>query len=106
MRFLLALAFVCLACPAFAQEFVVRHREVTVSRSVISAQDHANHLAATGSFTHCGRRGHGYEGLGFSTVSPAAAIRSCCYWGRRVAVEIATAWCPNRRGWVAVVRYQ
>ena len=74
--------------------------------AVVSAQDHADYLAATHTFSHCGRRGGGYEGLGFSTVSPSAAVRRACYWGQRKAREIATAWCPLRRGWVAVVRYE
>jgi len=74
--------------------------------SVISAQDHADHLASTNTFVHCGRRGGGYEGLGFSTVSASAACRRACYWGQRPVREIGTAWCPLRRGWVAVVRYQ
>lgn len=74
--------------------------------SVISAQDHANHLASTNTFVHCGRRGGGYEGLGFSTVSASAACRRACYWGQRRVREIGTAWCPLRRGWVAVIRYE
>ena len=74
--------------------------------AVVSAQEHADYLAATHTFSHCSRRGGGYEGLGFSTVSPSAAVRRACYWGQRKAREIATAWCPLRRGWVAVVRYE
>ena len=76
------------------------------SVTVVSAQDHANHLAATNTFVHCGRRGGGYEGLGFSTVSPDHACRSACYWGQRRVREIGTAWCHHRRGWVAVIRYE
>lgn len=74
--------------------------------AVVSAQEHADYLAATHTFVHCGRRGGGYEGLGFSTVSPDAACRRACYWGQRRVREIGTAWCPLRRGWVAVVRYE
>jgi hypothetical protein len=72
---------------------------------VVSAQAHADHLAATGSFGHCSRRDGRYEGIGFSTTSPDAAIRACCYWGRKPVREIGTAWSARRRGWVAVVRY-
>jgi hypothetical protein len=76
-----------------------------VVQNVVSAQSHAEHLAATGSFSHCSKRGGGYEGLGFGS-SPEAACRNACFWGRRVVREIGTAWCPLRRGWVAVVRYE
>lgn len=76
------------------------------SVTVVSAQEHADHLAATNTFVHCGRRGSGYEGLGFSTSSPDHACRSACFWGQRRAKEIGTAWCPARRGWIAVVRYE
>lgn len=81
---------------------IVGARNVTV----VSAQEHADHLAATGTFAHCGRRGGGYEGIGFDPSSPDAACRRCCYWGQRRVREIGTAWSPLRRGWVAVVRYE
>jgi hypothetical protein len=74
--------------------------------TVVSAQEHAEHLACTNTFVHCGRRGGGYEGLGFSTCGPDAACRRACYWGQRRVREIGTAYCPARRGWVAVVRYE
>ena len=91
-----AVLVLCLAmAPASAQSVTV----------VVSAQEHASHLAATGGFSHCNRRGGGYEGLGFSTASPEAAVRRSCFWGQRPVKEVATAWCPRRRGWVAVVRY-
>ena len=71
-----------------------------------SAQRHAERLAATGAFSHCPDRGGApYEGLGFSSSSPDDACRRACFWGRRPVREIGTAWCPHRRGWVAVVRY-
>lgn len=74
-------------------------------RQYVSAQAHAQHLAATGTFGHCSRRGGGYEGIGMSSVSPDAAMRNCCYWGQRRVREIGTAWCAIRRAWIAVVRY-
>lgn len=101
MRFV-ALVISLAAVNAFAQEASVLVHD---QPGVVSAQAHADQLAATGSFAHCSRRGGVYEGLGFSTVSPAAAIRRSCFWGQRRVREAATAWCPQRRGWVAVVRY-
>lgn len=77
-----------------------------VVQNVVTAQEHAERLAATGGFSHCTNRGGGYEGLGFSTSSPRHACESACYWGRRRVREIGTAWCANRRGWVAVIRYE
>ena len=86
---------------------IVRQPRVVVNNvNVVSAQEHADQLACTNTFVHCGRRGSGYEGLGFSTSSPDAACRRACYWGQRRVREIGTAWCPARRGWVAVVRYE
>ena len=79
-------------------------RRVTVG--TVSAEEHACRLASTGGFSHCSNYGGGAEGLGFSTSSPDDAVRRCCFWGQRRPREIATAWCPRRRGWVAVVRYE
>ena len=103
MRYLFALVLVALAVPASAQEITARR--VVIHGDVISAQAHAESLASSGGFAHCGRRGGVYEGLGFSTRSPDDAIRRSCFWGQRKVREIGTAWCPQRRGWVAVVRY-
>lgn len=99
---LLALAFIC-AAPAFAQDVIVAgpRRTVIVSNG---AQGHAVTIARRGALVHasCGQ----VEGIGFSTVSADHAIRSCCFWGRRQAVDIGVAWSPIRRGWFAVVRYR
>lgn len=100
MRSILFVLLSLVAAAATAQESVL-----IVRPEGTSAQEHAEYLAATGAFTHCGRRGGCYEGLGFSTVSPTAAIRRSCFWGQRKVREVGTAWCPQRRGWVAVVRY-
>jgi hypothetical protein len=79
----------------------------TPRRVTVSAQEHADALASTGGFHHCRNYGGGYEGLGFSTSSdPQDAVRRCCFWGQRKPREIATSWCPHRRGYVAVVRYE
>jgi len=101
-------------CSLLRPQRVVVHNDapasviVSTPRSVtvVSAQSHADHLASTNGFSHCNRRGGGYEGLGFSTSSPDHACRSACFWGTRRVREIGTAWCPARRGWIAVVRYE
>jgi len=101
-------------CGLLRQQRVVVHSDaptsviVSTPRSVtvVSAQSHADQLASTNTFVHCGRRGSGYEGLGFSTSSPRHACESACFWGQRRVREIGTAWCPARRGWIAVVRYE
>jgi len=75
----------------------------------ITAQQQAEENARTGRLTHCrvlnGRR----EGIGFSSSSPDAAYRSCCYYqdaqrGRYRIVEKGVARGP--RGWFAVIRYE
>lgn len=104
--------FVCvafLAVPAFAQELVsvmVPPPSATAEIGYVSAQQHAEALAASGSFGHCSRRGRVIEGIGMSARSAADAVRRCCFWGTRKVREIGTAWCPARRLWVAVVRYE
>ena len=113
MRSILFALVVTFASVAAAQTTVcidgrcaIRQPKVVVQNVIVSAQEHAEQLAATNTFGHCGRRGGGYEGIGFSPASPDDACRRCCYWGQRRVREIGTAWCPARRGWVAVVRYQ
>ena len=97
---LFLLAVVCaFASVANADTTVVARRG-----SVISAQDHAVVIARRGSLVHssCGQ----YEGIGFSSVSPEHAKRSCCFYGKRTPVDIGVAWSPLRRGWFAVIRYR
>lgn len=96
MRSLILAIVMATACVAQAQVPVV---------IIVSAQEHAEHLARTNTFGHCGRRGGVYEGIGFSSVSAEDAMRRSCFWGQRRVREIGTAWSPVRRGWVAVVRY-
>lgn len=107
MRSIVLVVLVALAVPAFAQEQSVLVSPAPASSPVgyVSAQDHAQALACSGGFEHCRRRGGYYEGIGFSTVSPSAAVRRSCYWGVRKPREVGTAYCPQRRGWIAVVRY-
>lgn len=101
MRLFVACLLSLVASAAVAQDVIIaRPRSVVVT----GAADHAVVIARRGALVHsgCGQ----YEGIGFSTVSPDAAVRSCCFWGQRPAVEIGTAWSPLRRGWFAVVRYR
>ena len=95
--------------PAGVTVVAPQARRVTVSSG---AQSHADRLAATGITISRGaisQRHHasgvGREGLGFSTRSPGDAVRCSCFYGQFPIREQATAWCPSRRGWVAVVRY-
>jgi hypothetical protein len=99
MRFVLLAAALAFAAVANADTTVVARRG-----SVVSASDHAVVIARRGSLVHssCGQ----YEGIGFSTVSPEHAKRSCCFYGKRTPVDIGVAWSPLRRGWFAVIRYR
>lgn len=105
MRSIVFVFLAALAAPAVAQEQSVLVTPAPVAANYVSAQDHAQALACSGGFEHCRRRGGYYEGIGFSTVSPSAAVRRSCCWGVRKPREVGTAYCPQRRGWVAVVRY-
>lgn len=101
MRFLCFVALVLGSSLAIGQETVIVSRRPV---SVVTAQDAAIVLARRGTLVHtgCGQ----CEGIGFSTVSPDHAKRSCCYWGKRQPTDIGIAWSPIRRGWFAVVRYR
>lgn len=90
------------SCPQQKVE-VTQKTVTTTTTSTLSAQNAALIIAREGRLRHLGGHG-GFEGIGFSTVSPDAAIANCCYWGRRQAIEIATARGAN--GWFAVVRYR
>ena len=103
MRVLFALGVLFVGSSfAQAETVIVRRGAAIVISGVGAAQDAAVVIARRGHMvhTHCGQT----EGLGFSTVSADAAIRRCCYWGRREAVDIGVA--RGVRGWYAVVRYR
>ena len=81
---------------------------ITVT-TIVSAQEAADQMARTGVLRHCGRNGGRREGIGFSTSSADAAVRSCCYYqdamrGRYRIVERGVA--RGSRGWFAVIRYE
>lgn len=101
MRFVLLIAFALLSGVALADTNIYARR-VQIS----SAQEDAELMASTGVLRHCGRAGGRREGIAFSTSSPDAAIRSCCYYGRYRIAERAVVWSPVRRGWFAVIRYE
>lgn len=101
MRFAL-LILVALFCVPAVADTTVYARNVVVA----SAHDDACVMARTGVLRHLGRCGGRREGIAFSTASPEAALRSCCYYGRYRIVEKAVVWSPVRRGWFAVIRYE
>jgi hypothetical protein len=101
MRFVLTM-LLALCAAAVVADTNVYARRVFIS----SAQEDAEEMARTGILRHCGRNGGRREGIGFSTSSPDAALRSCCYYGRYRIVEKAVVWSPARRGWFAVIRYE
>lgn len=68
-----------------------------------SAQSSAQASAQAGRMAHRGGS-YRYEGVGFSAASAQQAIRNCCYYGQRVAIEIGVA--RGRNGWYACVRYR
>lgn len=69
------------------------------------AQWKAERQAAEGRMRHVGGGfgGGQYEGVGFDSRSPEAAIRRCCYWGKLPVLEIGVA--RGRNGWYATVLY-
>jgi len=104
MRWFLWMTLVLVVCNVVAADTVVVTQSV-----VVSAQQAAEDMARTGVLRHCGRAGGRREGIGFSTVSADAAVRSCCFYadaqrGRYRIVERGVARGP--RGWFAVLRYE
>lgn len=71
------------------------------------AQSKAEKQAAMGSCCHVGGgfNGGSAEGVGFSTSSPDAAVRRCCFYGKRHLRESGVAYGYNRQlrawGWFA-----
>ena len=70
-----------------------------------SAAGAVNLIIMTGRFRHHGHPAGLYEGIGMSSHSPQAAIQNCCFWGKRVPVDIATGRLNNGQ-YIAVVRYR
>lgn len=103
MRSVIFSIFACLfACTSIqAQSPVYKQGNVY---STYTAQGVAEKMAADGQCRHYGNPTGGYEGVGYSSSSPEAAKRNCCYWGTRPVRDIGIA--RGRRGWYACVRYQ
>ena len=99
-RIVLALALAFCGVVAQADNVVINARRV----SITSAQQDAEIMARSGVLRHCGTAGGRREGIGFSSASPDAAMRNCCYYGRYRIVEKGVARGP--RGWFAVIRYE
>ena len=104
MRFMMWMTFLMIVGAMTAKA----DQTFTVT-TTITAQEQAEENARTGRMAHCrvlnGRR----EGIGFSSSSADAAIRSCCFFaeaqrGRYRIVERGVARGP--RGWFAVIRYE
>lgn len=88
-------------------------QEVQPVRSVVHgfasglAQSKAEQQAARQSCCHVGGGYNGgrAEGVGFSTSSPEAAVRRCCFYGQRQLRESGVAYGYNRQlrawGWFA-----
>jgi len=93
--FFIALCLLASA-PAVAAE--------TVTITVTTAQEAAEHTARRGIVGHCTRRPSGVvEGVGFSAISADDAIKRSCFWGKRKVREIGVS--RGVRGWYAVVWY-
>lgn len=99
-RIVCALLVALCASVACADGVVIKARRVNIT----SAQQDAETMARTGVLRHCGTAGGRREGIGFSSSSPDAALRNCCYYGRYRIVEKGVARGP--RGWFAVIRYE
>ena len=105
MRWMVWMTFLLLmGATAARAETVLRIVEFS------SAQSDAGYMARTGVLRHCGKNGNTKrEGIGFSTVSADAAVRSCCFYadamrGRYRIVERGVARGP--KGWYAVIRLE
>lgn len=105
MRFLVC-ALGVFVCSQFANRECHAENYVVTTTTVVSAEDSCQQMARTGVLRHCGRAGGRREGIGFSTTSPDAALKACCFFGRYRIAEKAVVWSPIRRGWFAVIRYE
>ena len=123
MKLLFTIAFISCATLGMAQQIQLAPGEtlvaingvpVTQQRATTSTQKQAGLLhwkaARMAREGRCRHVGGGYlpgaraEGVGMSSSSPQAAVRNCCYYGRRPLVGSAVA--RGRGGWYAVNQYR
>lgn len=99
------MCLLAVACSVQAGPFFRSKNRTTGSSGGgnLSALESATISANCGVMAHRGGS-YAYEGVGFSSASPDAALRNCCYWGQRTVVESAVV--RGSRGWFACVRYR
>lgn len=79
------------------------NRTYNSGNSSLSAYESASISAQEGRMAHRGGS-YAFEGVGYSSVSPDAALRNCCYYGQKTIVESAVVRGVN--GWFACIRYR
>ena len=78
--------------------------EKVVAGDTSTAQGVALLIVQTGRFRHWGGNPFPAEGIGMGPT-PDAALRACCFYGRRTIADVGYARMPNGQ-WVAVARYR
>lgn len=102
MRTILAVIVAAACSSGLAADCVGSRCRVAVTGG---AQAHADRLAASGGFYHDSRHGTAFEGIGRASTPEQAIAAACRPRSALRVVDTATAWCPVRRQYVAVVRY-
>ncbi len=109
MTWRVLLALVCSASIAEAGPFrlfkpVPRPtNRSTTSGGNLTAYESASISAQQGRMAHRGGT-YAFEGVGFSSASPDAALRNCCFYGQKAIVESAVV--RGLNGWYACIRYR
>ena len=94
------------------QSVVEYFQEQQPVRSLGVAAVKTSQQVAQGVMRHVGGSmgGGRYEGVGFSTSSPEAALRRCCYYGQRRMIDHSVQYGYNRSlrmyGWFATAIYE
>ena len=93
------------------QSVVQYFQEQQPVRSLGVAAAKTSQQVAQGVLRHVGGSmgGGRYEGVGFSTSSPEAALRKCCFYGQRQMIDHSIQYGFNRKygvyGWFATAIY-